>query len=202
MLTLYIVTAIAGGALVLASAVFGGQDVDTDHDFTHDVDMHADADADSGVDHDQDVDHGGPWLPFFSMRFWTFSLATFGLTGTLLTLMTDTFAPTVLTWAIALGLVMGLSVSILMRTLKFASADSSVSQSDLLGIEAQVTVPIRGALMGRVRCNVKGESLDLLATAESEASIEEGSKVVIVEMTDGRARVVPREDVFGKETQW
>ena len=196
MLTLYIITAIVGGAMVLISALAGGHDADADvdHDFDHDTDV----DQDAG----HDVDHGGTWLPFFSMRFWTFLLATFGVTGTALSLMSDTPSATVLAWSIALGLIMGLAVSFLMRALKLASANSSVSQSDLLGMEAFVTVPIRGGLMGRVRCNVKGEDLDLHATTDEESILGEGEKVVIVEMADGKARVIPREDVFGKETQW
>ena len=198
MLTLYIITAIVGGALVLISALAGGHDADADvdHDFDHD------ADVDHDADHGHDGDHGDAWLPFFSMRFWTFLLATFGVTGTALTLLTSAPAPTVLAWSIALGLIMGLTVSFLMRALKLAAADSSVAQSDFLGIEGRVTVPIRGALMGSVRVNVKGEELDLHATAQDEAVFSEGDRVVIVEMADGRARVVPREDVFGKESQW
>lgn len=202
MLTLYIITAIVGGAMVLISAFAGGHDTDADvdHSLDHAHDIDSSFDSDHGGDHD--ADHAGPWLPFFSMRFWTFLLGTFGVTGTALSLLTDTPSPIVLTWAIALGLVMGLAVSFLMRALKLTSADSSVAQNDFLGVEALVTVPIRGALMGRVRVNVKGEDLDLHATSQGEDTHSEGDKVVIVEMVDGKAKVVPREDLFGKETQW
>ncbi|MCO5295253.1 MAG: hypothetical protein M9921_00180 [Fimbriimonadaceae bacterium] len=199
MLTLYIVTAIVGGAMVLVSALMGGHDADTDHDFTHDADVHvevdSDTDSDAGADHGGD--HAGPWLPFFSLRFWTYLLAAFGLTGVLLTWLTDTPQPTVLTWSIAMGLVVGLAVSYLMLVLKRIGVDSSISSSDMLGIEARVTVPIRGALMGRVRCNVKGEALDVFATSDEDRVFEEGQSVVIVEMVGDKARVVSREDVFG-----
>lgn len=196
MLTLYIITAVVGGALVLISAFAGGHDMETgvDHDFDHD--------ADHDSDHAHDATHDVSWMPFFSMRFWTFLIATYGVTGTALTLMTDTPGPVVLGWSIALGLVTGLAVFFLMQALKLASADSTVNATDFLGMEALVTVPIRGALMGSVRVSVKGESLDLHATSQDEAMLGEGDKVVIVEMENGQARVVPREEMFGKETQW
>lgn len=197
MLTLYIVTAIVGGAMVLISALAGGHDADTEHEISHDADVHVDADSDAGSEHDHGGDHAGPWLPFFSLRFWTYLAAAFGLTGVLLTWLTDAPQPTVLAWSVALGLVVGLAVSYLMFVLRRIGADSSISTSDMLGIEARVTVPIRGALMGRVRCNVKGENLDVFATADSDRVFEEGQSVVIVEMNGDKARVVSREDVFG-----
>ncbi len=190
MLTLYIVSAIAGGVLVLLSAFLGDQDHEVDHDLGHDADMHIEADS-------HDTDHDGPWLPFFSLRFWTYLSAAFGFTGLLLTWLTDLPSGAALLWALATGLFMGLSVSILLHQLRRMGSDSSVHSSDLLGLEARVTAPIRSASLGKVRCTVKGEQLDVLATSDLERDFEDGETVVIVEMIDGRARVLPREDVFG-----
>lgn len=186
MLTLYIVSAIAGGVLVLLSAFMG----DHDHEMDHDADAHLEADG-------HDTDHDGPWLPFFSLRFWTYLIAAFGFTGLLLTWLSDLPQQSAFLWALATGLFVGLSVSMLMHQLRKMGSDSSVHTSDLLGLEARVTAPIRASSMGRVRCNVKGEQLDVLATSELDRVFEDGETVVIVEMIDGRARVLPREDVFG-----
>ena len=62
-----------GCVLIGASLVFGGH-----------VDDHHDLES----DHDHDTIGAGSeviWLPFLSMRFWTFAAACFGLTGILLT---------------------------------------------------------------------------------------------------------------------
>ena len=98
-----------GGLFVAASVFFGDHDTDSDADFDADLDTDFDADLDIDADIDVDVDadidvdadhsiadivhaggdaaHDALWLPFFSLRFWTFSLASFGLTGTLLQLL-------------------------------------------------------------------------------------------------------------------
>lgn len=186
MLTLYIISAIAGGVLVLVSAFLG----DHDHDMDHDSDVHVEAEG-------HDSDHEGPWLPFFSLRFWTYLAAAFGFTGLLLTWLTDLNSGSTLLWSLATGLFVGLAVSLLMNQLRRMGADSSVQTSDLLGLEARVTAPIRGTTLGKVRCNVKGEQLDVLASTDMDRVFEDGETVVIVEMIDGRARVLPREDVFG-----
>jgi membrane protein implicated in regulation of membrane protease activity len=157
---------------------------------SHDADVHVEVDG-------HDTDHDGPWLPFFSLRFWTYLAAAFGSTGLLLSWLTDLPSAATLPWALATGLFVGLAVSVLMHQLRRMGADSSVGSSDFLGLEARVTAPIRAASMGRVRCSVKGEQMDVLATSDLDRDFEDGETVVIVEMIDGRARVLPREDVFG-----
>ena len=81
-----------GGVLIVASIVLGDTDTDVD------LDVDADVDLDVGLDGDQDalivlkdpgdaVADAGIWLPFFSLRFWTFALAGFGASGLLLHLL-------------------------------------------------------------------------------------------------------------------
>src|SRR5262245_17055271 len=101
MLVAYVVALGVGGTLVLASLLFGGKDHDSDgggagHDaggHGHDTDGHA-HDADKAMilagstaieKHGAIGDAALSLLPVTSIRFWTFFLAFFGLTGLTLT---------------------------------------------------------------------------------------------------------------------
>lgn len=198
MLTLYIFCAVIGGGLILLSA-FGGGDhehgVDGGHDLTaHDVAHDFDAGgADMGHEavggHETGSD--GPWIPFFSLRFWTYFIGIFGGTGLLLSLLTRTPEPATGLWSAGTGMISGLVAASLVRWISKHEADSTARDSDMLGLRARVTVPIRKQQLGRIRTTVKGELLDILATAEEKSDLSEGTEVVIVSMDNGRASVMP-----------
>lgn len=179
MLLVYIVSAIVAGVLVLLS-LFGG-----DHE----------GDSDSG-DHDGDA---GFWLPFFSLRFYTYFFAGFGTTGLLLKYLTKANPITAAIISGAVGVGSGLGVAILMRILRVTETTTSSKDKDVLGKEGTVLVAIRGSNPGRIRCTVKGDIIDFLATTEQPDSIEPGEKVVVVAMENGRAQVVSTNTIFGEE---
>lgn len=187
MLLVYVVSAIVAGVLVLFS-LFGG-----DHD--HDFDADADADVDVGG---HDVGHD-IWLPFFSLRFYTYFFAGFGFTGLLLHYLTDTPAIVGAWMSGGVGLVVGLIVSILMRLLRVTETTTSATDKDVLGKEGTVLVAIRGSNPGRIRCTVKGDIIDFLATSELPETIDVGARIVVVAMENGRAQVVTRESIFEEE---
>src|SRR5678816_2807364 len=103
MLVAYVVALGIGGTLVLASLIMGGKDHDSGDGDGHDQDQ----DGDHGHDQSHETDKGGALvlagetamtahdggvadavsalLPVTSVRFWTFFLAFFGLTGLTLT---------------------------------------------------------------------------------------------------------------------
>lgn len=198
MLTLYIFCAVIGGGLILLSA-FGGGDhehgVDSDHDISvHDVAHDFDASG-ADVDHEVDGSHeagaDGPWIPFFSLRFWTYFIGIFGGTGLLLTWLTNTAEPATGLLSAGTGFVSGLVAASLVRWISRNEADSTARDSDMLGLRARVTVPIREQQLGRIRTTVKGELLDILANAEEQKDLLEGTEVVIVGMENGRASVMP-----------
>lgn len=178
MLLVYIVSTIVAGALLLLSLF--GADHDADHEIAHDSE-------------------GGHWLPFFSLRFYTYFFAGFGTTGLLLHYLTDTNAVVGAWIAGAIGLAAGLSVSILVRILRVTETSGSAKEKDLLGKEAKVLVAIRGMTPGRIRCSVRGDLIDYLAVSESNDAIEAGESVVVVGMENGRAQVVPRASIFGED---
>jgi membrane protein implicated in regulation of membrane protease activity len=144
----------------------------------------------------QDADGDGPWIPFFSLRFYTYFFASFGFAGLLLTFLTKT-DPILTTWLSAgLGLVTGLTASYALRLLKGSESSGAANEKDMIGKEGQVMVPIRGSSPGRIRCNVRGDIIDFLAVSGQERALEVGETVIVVSMEDGRANVVSSEGIF------
>jgi len=204
MLTLYIFCAVIGGGLILLSA-FGGGDHEHGADADHDISVHDmahDFDA-GGVDAGHVVDHGdheagsdGPWIPFFSLRFWTYFIGIFGATGLLLSLLANSPEPFTGLLSAGTGFISGIVAASLVRWISKNEADSTARDSDLLGLRARVTVPISDEQIGRIRTTVKGELLDILANAEAKQTLSEGTEVVIVGMDNGRASVMPLDDLL------
>ncbi len=193
MLTLYIVTAIIGGALILISALSGGHDTDHDFDAGHDVDVGGhDVDAGHG-DHDADV-VSGAWLPFFSLRFWTYFAAAFGIIGLLLTILNAADATMTALLAIGGGFITGMLVAWIMRWLKSASTTDGASIHDLLGKQAKMLVGARPESMGKVRIEAKGEIIDMIAVADDGGAIEAGEEVLVVGVDGNQLRVARPKD--------
>lgn len=182
MLAAYLFCLLAGGALVGASAIFGGKDVD--------VGGHADVGG--GHDHAGDADgaHATGWLPFMSFQFWTFALAFFGLTGTVLTWMgLASMVPTLIA-SLALGLGTGTAVSSLVRKLRTQTVSSSVGSSDIVGRSGVVKLPLKAGSPGKIRMSVKAQVIDVVATTDDKDEIAVGEEILVTEMQDGRAVVV------------
>lgn len=171
MLTLYLIALAVGGTLVAASLLFGG-----DHDVDADVDVDVDADIDADVDADGDVDvgHGldfGAWLPVTSIRFWTFFLAFFGMTGTLM----QGLGVIELKWVTlgissAVGWVCGTATVIAYRKLKRDVVDSSIGEADFVGATGTVVVPVAKGDAGKIRLEIGGRTVELIAETEEEES--------------------------------
>lgn len=191
MVAIYIVATVVGGALIVLS-LFGhgdhGADASGDvggHDGS--IDLH----QDDGGYHGEEA-----WLPFLSVRFWTYFALTFGACGLLLTYVAQTREPLTAIYASIPGLITGLGVAFAVRLLRRQEVDSSIGEKDLLGVLAKVSVPIREGQLGRVRCTVKGEIIDLIAKGHQPLSMEAGTDVAIVEMDNGTAIVVPRDAIY------
>jgi membrane protein implicated in regulation of membrane protease activity len=199
MLALYLVCAIVAGGLIVLSAVGGlGHHGIGDGGFDHSADAH------SGEFHSGEV-HSSPaaefaemWLPFRSLRFWTYLAGTFGIVGSLLTLAKVSVEPVTAILAGASGIVMGFIASALVRVMMKSERTFSLDQDDSLGAIGKVTVASRDGMPGKVRVDVRGEILDLLALPEGDAVIEAGDEVVVVGIEGDRARVALKRDVFGE----
>lgn len=184
MVTFYIISAIIGGVLVLASAFLGGDHLNGE--FSHDgFDFHAGDGHDAGTDVHSDL-----WLPFFSLRFWTYFFAFFGVTGLLMTKFTEVPGMLVPWLAGLFGVTAGLAVAVTMRMLDKNSTDSSIHEEHIVGQEARVLVPVYKGKPGKVRCDVRGEMIDLIAFTNEDVPLEIGQRALVVSIEGQQAQVV------------
>lgn len=196
---LYILTAVVGGVLILLSAI-GHGDGDASHDLDHGFEAGGDHEVGHDFGHGTDHDHGGGlWLPFFSLRFWTYLMAGFGLTGLLFTYLNLAPAAVVPIFAGGVGIVAGLSVSLAMRYLRRSEASSGINAGDVRGHEAEVLVPVRPGAPGKVRLIVKGDTIDFLATTDGPAELGVGSVAIVLDMEGDHLKVIGRNALFDED---
>lgn len=199
MLPLYLGSLALGGVLIVASIVLGDSHSDTDVDF--DADLDVDADVDGGFDvHHDDLDifkdpadamvDAGTWLPFFSLRFWTFALASFGGSGCLLHVLgvSGFLAAGV---SILLGGGIGTGAAWIFRQLQLTETSGNVGMLDVGGSEAIVLLAVSQDRPGKIRLRVDGQYVDLPARTRCEAVIDRNQKALVVHLEDGVAQITP-----------
>jgi len=178
----------------------GGFDKDIDFDADVDVDADADADADGGLHLDKDLDldrtmeAGGGVVDFLwmlkSFRFWTFFLTFFGATGTVL----DGFGLVphflgTLAAAVAMGTGSGYAIAKTIRHLSQDMSGATPQGDDFIGKSVKVMVPVSGQDPGQVRVQIKGSTVDLIATTDSPDDFVKNEEALIIEMDGSRARI-------------
>lgn len=183
MTALYLFCLILGGGL-LAFTVLGG---------IGDADADADLDADADVDADADGDWHG-LQAFLSVRTLVYFLAGFGATGTLLELFTDASSPAALAWAIVVGIAGAIAAAAVYGYLR-ASESGAVSRDNdyLVGLPAEVVLPVVPGRRGKVRLLTSGREVQLLARLHGadDPACERGATVVIVDVDGDTALVAP-----------
>jgi membrane protein implicated in regulation of membrane protease activity len=147
---------------------------------------------DSGGGHDVHHDDGAhdltPWTMLASVRFWSFALLAFGLVGTLLTFFGVAAGLVALSIAAVAGVASGVFAVTVVSRLLHRSPESNASYADVLGRLGRVVVPITPDGPGKVRVEIKGTSVDLIARAR--VALDMGEPVVVEEVTsDGEAQV-------------
>lgn len=189
MLALYVIGLVIGGGLLLFSLLSGG-----------------DGEAGDGLDEGElEGEAGGAShasaLPVTSLFFWTFFLAFFGLAGVLLNLL----APEVGTWLITglaagVGVVVALVAVRVLRRLGRGQVDSSTRPEDVVGRLGRVVVPVGQGRPGKVRVELKGRTVDLLAHGKNTELLGPAHRVFVYEvLEDGSVRVVSAEEPRGAE---
>lgn len=190
-----------GGVFVLLAAIGGLDGVDFASDFDLDLDTEVPADFD-------DVDFGTQadqvlailrnrwWLPLLSLRFWTFALCFFGLTGLLINLV----QPDLVGWltaviALAMGVVCGWVAAVVMRSLSRQSVSSLVKPEDLTGRMATVEIPFDFNSRGKVRLTVNNSTLSFLAMTQEEREFQAGDQVLVVGLERDKLWVASAEGV-------
>lgn len=206
MFSLYLASFLFGGVLIGASILLGGDDLDADGDFDLDVDADIDVDVDIDADLDIDADHGGGfgdhalevgdtvgadaavWLPFLSMRFWTFGTTGFGMVGLLLSFV---MSSALLTAAFASvgGLATGWGAAWAFKVLATDSVSGETTTRRFVGQEAKVTLPIRPGARGKIVLDTYSGRLDLVAQTGDGHDLNVGDRVLIASIQDGVADV-------------
>ena len=195
-------------------------DVDLDMDLDVDVDMDMDVGIDGGLDggfdggvdggldvdtdavgHDHDLggaDHHHEALAlstWFSISFLVYFAASFGLTGTVLTHMTEIAPLVVLITSVIAGLAIGQGVHQTIRALKRSGGNSQISIEDFVGQPGRVTVAIKSPSRGEVGVRIGNREHFIPAVAQREDdSFQRGVAVAIVEYSGGLAVVVSRKE--------
>jgi membrane protein implicated in regulation of membrane protease activity len=103
------------------------------------------------------------------------------------------FVPAAVTLAAAIptGLVIGTSVAALFRYLKKSATGMVSSTKSLRGREAKVLLTIRPGSMGKIRIEVDGPDVDMLARTREQEEIPIGSTVLVITVQDDVAEVIP-----------
>lgn len=202
MLTIYLTTLIIGGSLLLLSIFLGG---DGDHGADHDFDAHFDGELDTDFDGDFDGDFGADldgeadvgfdaafdaWLPIASIRFWTFFAAFFGMTGTALTATSNLGMTLTLGPAIGVGYVSGVAATRILKSLSKKSVGRVLNSEDLVGTVGALTLPVAPGVAGKIRMQIGGRTVELLA--ESDETINAGANAIVISvLDDGSVRITP-----------
>ena len=143
--------------------------------------------GDDGHDGHPDPDHpGGPGL--LSTRSVVYALFTFGFVGALLHIPRLAEPRTALLVAIASAVVIGIAVGVVFRSLGAAEVSGAGALDEARGRKARVLVSCGAGRRGKVRLDVKGQTVDVLATTE-ETFIAEGAEVVVLDVREGVAHV-------------
>jgi len=193
----------AGGEPGLDLDGDGIPEVDVDADADVDMDVEADAELDASADLDgggsdlaghlgalqhEAAEAGGAWLPFLSLRFWTFSLATFGATGALLDLFD--FPSLVSAPASALtGAATGFAVAWAFHRLKTERVSGDTGLRSLTGREGRLLLSVGPDKLGKVRVATGGGDVDLPARTQDGRPIPVRETVLVVDVKDGVAQV-------------
>lgn len=125
--------------------------------------------------------HGGlasAALVVLSLRFWVFAAFAFGLTGSAIRWLG--LAPPLLTLLLALaaGFGSGALAVWVFRALARSESSSAVAADDLIGQLGRVLVPLASGATGKVRLELRGQAVDMLAITD-EPSIAAGELVLV-----------------------
>jgi membrane protein implicated in regulation of membrane protease activity len=200
-MTIYGLSFIAGGIFVLLAAIGGLDGVDIDADFDLDVDSPVpdnidDIDVGTQIDQTLTALRSRWWLPLLSLRFWTFALCFFGLTGLLITVITPDLAPWLTALlAVGMGIFCGWIAAVVLRSLSRQPISSMVKPEALIGQVGQVEIPFDQASRGKVKLVLGDSTVSYFAITQEERAFAVGDSILVVGMEHGKLWVASAEEV-------
>jgi membrane protein implicated in regulation of membrane protease activity len=159
----YLLAAVLGGGLLLVQVLAGGHGHDTG-------DVHPD----------------GPGI--LSTRALIYGLFAFGFVGGSLHVPGLLAPGGALAVALLAGIATAVAVGYALHTLGHPQAAGTGELADALGQRARVIVPVARDARGKVRVQLKGHQVDLLATTDA-AGLPAGTEVVVAEIRGEVAHV-------------
>ena len=186
MLTLYVFSLVLSGGLLGVSVFSDFLDVDV-----ADVDVDADLDVETSMDTDTAA------LKILSVRGLLYLLFGFGMVGTILSLLWggDRTALTAASAVIG-GVATGGMATALFNWLKRSDTGDRLTEGTFVGLAGRMSVPFGDQLLGQVRVE-RGDRMHELAARPFDPDAPNPgawTQVVIVEMKDGKALVVPENE--------
>lgn len=132
----------------------------------------------------------GPWLPFTSLRFWTFGSCFFGLTGVALTQLAGVGEPAAALASLGVGLASGTGTAWLVRKLR-QPVGAVGGVGGWVGVIGELTHPLEVGHVSKVRVRQPGRPpRELLAVlARNSRPLPRDCKVVVLDFRDGQAVV-------------
>lgn len=143
-----------------------------------------------GVSHgDGHADHpGGPGL--LSTRTAVYGLFTFGFVGGLLHVARLASPAVALAVGTASAIAVAVSVGYTLRAIGHSSVSGAAEFAEARGRRARVLVRCTRERRGKIRVDIKGQTVDMLATTDA-AELPAGADVEIVEIRGDMAHVAP-----------
>jgi len=187
LLQLYVFALVLGGVLLAASLLAGDHDADADGFDGADGADTAESEALAGAGHG---DIGGFAALFASTRFWTFFAASFGLTGLVFEGL-GLLASSLLTLAVSLGLglTIGLGAAWAVRKLTHSEVGRVADAGDYVGKSGRVLLAVERGGRGKLRLELQGTTVDVLAITDDAEPIAAGETALVVEMQGTEAFV-------------
>lgn len=127
------------------------------------------------------------WL--LSVQLWTYFLAFGGLTGLLLRTVAQVAEPIAGLTALGVGLTTALGARALLRRAAEPGDPGTTQLDRLVGTSARVLIPAPAGATGKIRLEVRGQTLDLLARSSDGTALNEGVEVIVLDVRDGVAEV-------------
>lgn len=127
------------------------------------------------------------WL--LSVQLWTYLLAFGGVTGLLLRTIANVAEPLAGLMSLGVGLGTALGARTLLRRAAQPGDPGTTQLDRLTGSSGKVLIPAPAGSTGKIRLEVRGQTLDLLAKTSDGAPLVEGGEVIILDVRDGVAEV-------------
>lgn len=169
----YLIALVLGGGVLLLQ-IIGGSKGDLDHGL------------DGHVHHD--FGHHGPEPGVISTRALVYALFTFGFVGGALHIVGLTSPGVAAVVAVAAGVAAGLSVGYVFARIGHPEASGSAGYDEAKGLRARVLLACAPDRVGKIRLQLKGQTVDLRATSVA-GTLPEGAEVTVIEVRDDMARV-------------